>query len=188
MLETGHDILFFWVARMVMMGIEFTGTVPFKYIYLHGLIRDSQGRRMSKTLGNVIDPLDTIKEYGTDALRFTIALGTAGQDLNLSTERLTSNKAFTNKLWNAGKFVLHNLPSQNDASTWENILSYEISKLHLLIDTVATSYDKFFFGDVGRETYDFFWGDFADWYIEASKARQGFIKNIYDWLKDFYQE
>nr|XP_028959221.1 valine--tRNA ligase, chloroplastic/mitochondrial 2-like [Malus domestica] len=142
---------------------------------------------MSKTLGNVIDPLDTIKEYGTDALRFTIALGTAGQDLNLSTERLTSNKAFTNKLWNAGKFVLQNLPSQSEASTWENILSYKfdkvdlldklplpeswvISKLHLLIDTVTASYDKFFFGDVGRETYEFFWGDFADWYIEASKA------------------
>nr|XP_011469479.1 PREDICTED: valine--tRNA ligase, mitochondrial isoform X2 [Fragaria vesca subsp. vesca] len=187
MLETGHDILFFWVARMVMMGIEFTGTVPFSYIYLHGLIRDPEGRKMSKTLGNVIDPLDTIKEYGTDALRFTLALGTAGQDLNLSTERLTSNKAFTNKLWNAGKFVLQNLPSQNDAS-WESILMYKfdkvelldilplperwvVSKLHLLIDSVTASYDKFFFGDVGRETYNFFWGDFADWYIEASKAR-----------------
>ncbi|KAL6124843.1 hypothetical protein ACLB2K_077352 [Fragaria x ananassa] len=131
MLETGHDILFFWVARMVMMGIEFTGTVPFSHIYLHGLIRDPEGRKMSKTLGNVIDPLDTIKEYGTDALRFTLALGTAGQDLNLSTERLTSNKAFTNKLWNAGKFVLQNLPSQNDAS-WESILTYiEASKARL---------------------------------------------------------
>ncbi|XP_058722633.1 valine--tRNA ligase, chloroplastic/mitochondrial 2 isoform X1 [Vicia villosa] len=188
MLETGHDILFFWVARMVMMGIEFTGKVPFSYIYLHGLIRDSQGRKMSKTLGNVIDPLDTIKEFGTDALRFTVALGTAGQDLNLSTERLTSNKAFTNKLWNAGKFVLQNLPKENDISAWENILSYKfdtgdsvlnlplperwvISKLHLLIESVSASYDKFFFGEVGRETYDFFWADFADWYIEASKGR-----------------
>ncbi|KAF3445212.1 hypothetical protein FNV43_RR14906 [Rhamnella rubrinervis] len=188
MLETGHDILFFWVARMVMMGIEFTGKVPFQYVYLHGLIRDSQGRKMSKTLGNVIDPLDTIKEFGTDALRFTLSLGTAGQDLNLSTERLTSNKAFTNKLWNAGKFVLQNLPSQSDASAWEDVLSYEfdkeeslhrlplserwvISKLHILIDGVTASYDKYFFGDIGRETYDFFWGDFADWYIEASKAR-----------------
>ncbi|XP_062107605.1 valine--tRNA ligase, chloroplastic/mitochondrial 2 isoform X2 [Humulus lupulus] len=188
MLETGHDILFFWVARMVMMGIEFTGRVPFSYVYLHGLIRDSQGRKMSKTLGNVIDPLDTIKEFGTDALRFTLALGTAGQDLNLSTERLTSNKAFTNKLWNAGKFILQNLPSQDEASVWENIHSFQfdteesllvlplseswvISKLHLLVDAVTVSYDKFFFGDVGRETYDFFWSDFADWYIEASKAR-----------------
>ncbi|KAJ4826696.1 hypothetical protein Tsubulata_023383 [Turnera subulata] len=188
MMETGHDILFFWVARMVMMGIEFTGTVPFSYVYLHGLIRDSQGRKMSKTLGNVIDPLDTIKEFGTDALRFTLALGTAGQDLNLSMERLTANKAFTNKLWNAGKFVLQNLPSQTDISAWEAVLAYKfdrvetvlqlplpecwvVSKLHILIDVVTASYDKFFFGDVGRETYNFFWSDFADWYIEASKAR-----------------
>ncbi|XXG42544.1 hypothetical protein AAC387_Pa01g2799 [Persea americana] len=187
-LETGHDILFFWVARMVMMGIEFTGTVPFSYVYLHGLIRDSQGRKMSKTLGNVIDPLDTIKEFGADALRFTLALGTAGQDLNLSTERLTSNKAFTNKLWNAGKFVLQNLPSESDLSAWENILAYKfdtvesllrlplpecwvVAKLHELIDNVTSSYDKFFFNDIGREIYDFFWGDFADWYIEASKTR-----------------
>ncbi|RVW23829.1 Valine--tRNA ligase, chloroplastic/mitochondrial 2 [Vitis vinifera] len=134
---------------------------------------------MSKTLGNVIDPIDTIKEFGTDALRFTLALGTAGQDLNLSTERLTSNKAFTNKLWNAGKFVLQNLPSQSDISAWETILAckfdkeeallrlplpecWVVSKLHCLIDMVTTSYDKYFFGDVGRETYDFFWGDFAD--------------------------
>lgn len=188
MLETGHDILFFWVARMVMMGIEFTGKVPFSYVYLHGLIRDSQGRKMSKTLGNVIDPVDTINEFGTDALRFALALGSAGQDLNLSTERLMSNKAFTNKLWNAGKFVLQNLPMQSDFSAWENLLAYKfdngdsllrlrlpecwvVSKLHLLIDLVTTSYDKYYFGDVARETYDFFWGDFADWYIEASKAR-----------------
>ncbi|KAG8659778.1 hypothetical protein MANES_02G076200v8 [Manihot esculenta] len=173
---------------MVMMGIEFTGTVPFSYVYLHGLIRDSQGRKMSKTLGNVVDPLDTIKDYGTDALRFTLALGTAGQDLNLSTERLTANKAFTNKLWNAGKFVLQNLPSQADTYAWETMLAckfdreeallklplpecWVVSKLHILIDTVTASYDKFFFGDVGREIYDFFWSDFADWYIEASKAR-----------------
>ncbi|XP_006826387.2 valine--tRNA ligase, chloroplastic/mitochondrial 2 isoform X2 [Amborella trichopoda] len=187
-LETGHDILFFWVARMVMMGIEFTGTVPFSYVYLHGLIRDSQGRKMSKTLGNVIDPIDTIKQFGTDALRFTLALGTAGQDLNLSTERLTSNKAFTNKLWNAGKFVLQNLPDESDLPGWENLSAFKIdteesllglplterwvvSKLHELIDDVTSSYDKFFFGDVGRAIYDFFWGEFADWYIEASKAR-----------------
>ncbi|MCL7038203.1 hypothetical protein MKW94_017743 [Papaver nudicaule] len=187
-LETGHDILFFWVARMVMMGIEFTGKVPFSHIYLHGLIRDSQGRKMSKSLGNVIDPLDVIREFGTDALRFSIALGTPGQDLNLSVERLTSNKGFTNKLWNAGKFVLQNLPSQSDASAWEKIMDLKfdsedslgrlplpecwvISKLHVLIDSVTSSYEKFFFGDVGRETYDFFRGDFADWYIEASKAR-----------------
>ncbi|ONM27900.1 Valine--tRNA ligase chloroplastic/mitochondrial 2 [Zea mays] len=187
-LETGHDILFFWVARMVMMGIEFTGSVPFSYVYLHGLIRDAEGRKMSKTLGNVIDPLDTIKEYGTDALRFTLSLGTAGQDLNLSTERLTSNKAFTNKLWNAGKFLLQNLPDKNDVSAWDVLLSnkfdseaslqklplpecWVVTGLHELIDKVSRSYDKFFFGDAAREIYDYFWGDFADWYIEASKTR-----------------
>ncbi|RZB57535.1 Valine--tRNA ligase, chloroplastic/mitochondrial 2 [Glycine soja] len=152
------------------------------------LMHSILGRKMSKTLGNVIDPLDTIKEFGTDALRFTLALGTAGQDLNLSTERLTSNKAFTNKLWNAGKFILQNLPNENDTSAWEEILSYKfdsevtvvnlplpecwvVSKLHLLIDSASASYDKFYFGEVGRETYDFFWADFADWYIEASKER-----------------
>ncbi|KAL3655027.1 hypothetical protein CASFOL_000813 [Castilleja foliolosa] len=124
-LETGHDILSFWVARMVMMGIEVTGEVPFSNAYLHGLIRDSLGRKMSKTLGNVIDPLDTIKEYGTDALRFTLSLGTAGQDLNLSMERLNSNKAFTNKLWNAGKFVLQNLPPPSDISAWTAIQDFE---------------------------------------------------------------
>ncbi|KAI5670075.1 hypothetical protein M9H77_10439 [Catharanthus roseus] len=173
---------------MVMMGLEFTGSVPFSNIYLHGLIRDSQGRKMSKTLGNVIDPLDTIQEYGTDALRFTLALGTPGQDLNLSTERLGSNKAFTNKLWNAGKFILQNLPNQNDTSSWEALMAHKfdkvesllqlplaecwaVSKLHLLVDMVTACYDKYFFGDVGREVYDFFWADFADWYIEASKAR-----------------
>nr|CAB3451990.1 unnamed protein product [Digitaria exilis] len=187
-LETGHDILFFWVARMVMMGIEFTGSVPFSYVYLHGLIRDSEGRKMSKTLGNVIDPLDTIKDYGTDALRFTLSLGTAGQDLNLSTERLTSNKAFTNKLWNAGKFLLQNLPDRSDVSAWDALLAnkfdteaslqelplpecWVVTGLHELINKVSTSYDKFFFGDAAREIYDFFWGDFADWYIEASKTR-----------------
>lgn len=188
LLETGHDILFFWVARMVMMGIEFTGSVPFSYVYLHGLIRDAEGRKMSKTLGNVIDPLDTIKDYGTDALRFTLSLGTAGQDLNLSTERLTSNKAFTNKLWNAGKFLLQNLPDKSDVSAWDVLLAnkfdseaslqklplsecWVVTGLHELIDKVSRSYDKFFFGDAAREIYDFFWGDFADWYIEASKTR-----------------
>ncbi|KAG2631783.1 hypothetical protein PVAP13_2NG047801 [Panicum virgatum] len=141
-LETGHDILFFWVARMVMMGIEFTGSVPFSYVYLHGLIRDSEGRKMSKTLGNVIDPLDTIKDYGTDALRFTLSLGTAGQfDTEASLQELP-------------------LPE-----------CWVVTGLHGLIDRVSTSYEKFFFGDAAREIYDFFWGDFADWYIEASKTR-----------------
>ncbi|KAK5787462.1 hypothetical protein PVK06_042116 [Gossypium arboreum] len=137
-LEIGHDILFFWVARMVMIGTECTGTLPFSYVYLHGLIRDSQGCKMSKTLGNVIDPIVTIKEFGTDALRFTLALGTAGQDLNLSTERLTANTAFTNKLWNAGKFVLQVLPNRDNVSGWQNIEASSKARLyHSGDDSVA---------------------------------------------------
>lgn len=188
-LETGHDILFFWVARMVMMGLEFTGKLPFSTIYLHGLVRDSQGRKMSKTLGNVIDPLDSIAEYGTDALRFTLATGTTpGQDVNLSLERLNSNKAFTNKLWNAGRFIVQNLPVSSEEAHWRDLLQRKfdsqddlmhlplceqwiVSKLHILIDDVTLNYEKLCFGEVGRLIYDFFWSDFADWYIEASKTR-----------------
>lgn len=188
-LETGHDILFFWVARMVMMGIEFTGRVPFSYVYLHGLVRDSQGRKMSKTLGNVVDPIGIIKEYGTDALRFTLATGTTpGQDINLSSERLAANKAFTNKLWNAGKYILQNLPSKSDTSAWTEIWDWKfdtndallhlplterwvVTKIHELTDLVTTSYERFYYGEVGRSIYDFFWSEFADWYIEASKTR-----------------
>ncbi|GAQ82275.1 valyl-tRNA synthetase [Klebsormidium nitens] len=188
-LETGHDILFFWVARMIMMGIEFTGKAPFETVYLHGLVRDAQGRKMSKSIGNVIDPLDSIAEYGTDALRFTLAVGTTpGQDVNLSPEKLTSNKAFTNKLWNAGKFILQNLQNISDPSeraalstvrfdTPESLAGlslaerWAITKLHVLIDHSTRCYEGFDFGGVGRATYDFFWSDFADWYIEASKTR-----------------
>ncbi|MCO5591983.1 hypothetical protein L7F22_045976 [Adiantum nelumboides] len=188
-METGHDILFFWVARMVMMGIEFTGKLPFSTIYLHGLVRDSQGRKMSKTLGNVIDPLESIAEYGTDALRFTLATGsTPGQDVNLSSERLNANKGFTNKLWNAGKFILQNFPPASDelvctCSSEGTFISVDdfrrlpqseqwiVSKLHALVDDVTLSYEKLFLGEAGRAIYDFFWSDFADWYIEASKTR-----------------
>ncbi|KAH7431702.1 hypothetical protein KP509_08G062000 [Ceratopteris richardii] len=188
-METGHDILFFWVARMVMMGIEFTGKLPFSTVYLHGLVRDSQGRKMSKTLGNVIDPLDSISEFGTDALRFTLATGTTpGQDLNLSLERLNANKGFTNKLWNAGKFISQNLPHPNGkiASCCSSELRFTshdellklplceqwiVSKLHSLIDDVSMSYEKLYLGEAGRAIYEFFWSEFADWYIEASKTR-----------------
>eukprot|EP00271_Cylindrocystis_brebissonii_P000729 TRINITY_DN10959_c0_g1_i1.p1 TRINITY_DN10959_c0_g1~~TRINITY_DN10959_c0_g1_i1.p1 ORF type:complete len:1115 (-),score=201.21 TRINITY_DN10959_c0_g1_i1:1125-4418(-) len=184
-LETGHDILFFWVARMVMMGIEFTGVSPFHTIYLHGLVRDAQGRKMSKSLGNVVDPLDTLREYGADALRFTLATGTTpGQDVNLSMERLASNKAFTNKLWNAGKFLLQNLPTREEGGvralkvgTPEELAKlplaerWVVSQLHALVDSTRVAYEQYEFGEAGREIYAFFWNDFADWYIEASKTR-----------------
>ncbi len=107
MLETGYDIIFFWVARMIMMGMKFTGEVPFKVVYLHGLVRDEQGRKMSKSLGNALDPLDLIAEYGTDALRFSLLTGgTPGNDMKLSTSRVEANRNFANKIWNAARFVL----------------------------------------------------------------------------------
>ncbi|KXZ53642.1 hypothetical protein GPECTOR_6g559 [Gonium pectorale] len=188
MMETGHDILFFWVARMVMMGIEFTGRSPFSTIYLHGLVRDEKGRKMSKSLGNVVDPLDTIAQYGTDALRFTLATGTAvGQDLNLSLERVTASRNFTNKLWNAGKFVLFNLDKVSEAE-WESLRGVSlsgpeqlrqlplverwiVSLLHKTVDEVSERYDKHDYNTAGISAYNFLWDEFADWFIEASKTR-----------------
>ncbi|GFR44090.1 hypothetical protein Agub_g5252 [Astrephomene gubernaculifera] len=188
MMETGHDILFFWVARMIMMGLECTGRVPFSTIYLHGLVRDDKGRKMSKSLGNVVDPLDTIATYGTDALRFTLATGTGvGQDLNLSLERVTSSRNFTNKLWNAGKFVLFNLDKVSE-SEWEALRGVSLSSpeqlqqlpllerwgvslLHQTIDEVSERYDKHDYNAAGITAYNFLWDEFADWFIEASKTR-----------------
>jgi len=186
-METGHDILFFWVARMVMMGIEFTGELPFHTIFLHGLVRDEKGRKMSKSVGNVVDPLVVIDEIGTDPLRFTLATGTTpGQDLNLSMDRLRSNRNFVNKIWNGGKFILFNLAETEQAELEElSRVSFTeaqikdlplaerwiISKLHTLVDTVDTAFARYDFGAAGSAAYDFFWNEFADWYIEASKSR-----------------
>ncbi|GLC34463.1 hypothetical protein PLESTB_000726300 [Pleodorina starrii] len=188
MMETGHDILFFWVARMIMMGIEFTGRPPFSTIYLHGLVRDDKGRKMSKSLGNVVDPLDTIGQYGTDALRFTLATGTGvGQDLNLSLERVTASRNFTNKMWNAGKFVLFNLDKVSE-SEWESLRGVSLSSpadlqrlplverwivslLHQTVDEVSERYDKYDYNAAGISAYNFLWDEFADWFIEASKTR-----------------
>ncbi len=109
-METGYDILFFWVARMIMMGLKFTGEVPFRYVYLHGLVRDEQGRKMSKSLGNALDPLDLIAQYGTDALRFTLLTGgTPGNDVKLAESRVEANRNFANKIWNAARFVIMKL-------------------------------------------------------------------------------
>jgi len=186
-METGHDILFFWVARMLMMGKEFTGKLPFNTIFLHGLVRDEKGRKMSKSVGNVVDPLEVIDEIGTDPLRFTLAVGnTPGQDLNLSMEKLTANRNFINKLWNGGKFILFNLSEveqpELDALADTSFTRAEIeklplaerwviSKLHMTVDQASAAYDRYDFGEAGRLGYDFFWNEFADWYIEASKSR-----------------
>jgi len=190
-LETGHDILFFWVARMIMMSYGMTGKLPFHTVFLHGLVRDAQGRKMSKSLGNVVDPLGVIAEQGTDALRFTLATGTApGQDLNLNLERLASNRNFTNKIWNAGKFVLYSMEEMSDADRMALVDEgrafcadaaaiaklplaerWIVSKLNATVDHVTTAQDKYDFGEAGRATYTFFYDSFADWYIEGAKSR-----------------
>jgi valyl-tRNA synthetase len=179
-METGYDILFFWVARMIMSGLEFTGKPPFHTIYLHGLVRDEKGRKMSKTAGNVVDPLQVMDEYGTDALRFTLLTGsTPGNDMNLSLERVAGNRNFSNKIWNATRFVVNNLGAafeDSGAATW-NMTGLTIpdrwilSRLNQLIREVTRLMDEYNYGEAGRQLYDFFWSEFADWYIEMAKIR-----------------
>lgn len=176
MMETGYDILFFWVARMIMFGIEFTGTVPFETVYLHGLIRDEQGRKMSKTYGNVIDPLVVMDELGTDALRFTLLVGsTPGNDMNLSVKKVEANRNFANKIWNAGRFVINtypNLPGEpSNEPEWTLADSWIWARLQTIIRDVERLFQNYQYGEAGRHIYDFFWSDFADWYIEIAKLQ-----------------
>jgi valyl-tRNA synthetase len=179
MLETGYDILFFWVARMIMMGLELTGDVPFYEVYLHGLIRDEQGRKMSKTTGNVIDPLQVMDELGTDALRFTLLVGsTPGNDMNLSLKKVEANRNFANKIWNATRFVLGALsqidslpPSSHHQKEWTLADSWIWARLQSLIRQVERLFSNHQYGEAGRQIYDFFWGEFADWYLEISKLQ-----------------
>ena len=175
-METGYDILFFWVARMIMLGLEMTGKVPFHTVYLHGLIRDEHGRKMSKTLGNTVDPVTIMDQYGTDALRFTLLTGsTPGNDMNFSLQRAESNRNFANKIWNAARFVLGHLESERLHPTIQptNLLSlpdrWILSRLNRTIANVTRLFDDFQFGEAGRVLYEFLWGEFADWYIEISK-------------------
>ncbi len=179
-METGYDILFFWVARMIMSGLEYTDEVPFHTVYLHGLIRDEHGRKMSKTSGNVIDPLAMMEQYGTDALRFTLLTGsTPGNDMNLSIDRIAANRNFSNKIWNGTRFVVSNLGTafqSGAASTW-NLSGltlpdrWILSRLNRLVATVTRLIDVYQFGEAGRQLYEFFWSEFADWYIEVAKIR-----------------
>lgn len=175
-METGYDILFFWVARMIMMGLWLTDKVPFHTIYLHGLVRDEHGQKMSKTKGNVIDPIQNIEEYGADALRFTLLTGsTPGQDMNLSEDRIRANRNFGNKIWQMTRFVTSNLddaqlirtPSTTDDLTLPD--RWILSRLHGLIETVQRLFDTYQYGEAGRQIYEFLWSEFADWYIEISK-------------------
>jgi valyl-tRNA synthetase len=175
-LETGYDILFFWVARMIMDGLEFTGQVPFHTVYLHGLIRDEHGHKMSKTKGNVIDPLDVMDHLGTDALRFTLLVGsTPGNDMNLSTKKVEANRNFANKLWNAGRFVIGALDSAGDvpsgAPQWTLADSWIWARMRSLVRDVERLFANYQYGEAGRQIYDFFWGEFADWYLEIAKLQ-----------------
>jgi len=187
-LETGYDILFFWVARMVMLGTELTGKVPFDVVYMHGLVRDAQGKKMSKTTGNVVDPLDIIGEYGTDALRYTLVTGvTPGLDVPLDPKRIESNRNFANKLWNSARFILSNLKdlteeeradlavtgpmSQEEMSKLAMPERYIVSQCHQLVADVTQQLDEYTMGQAGDQIQTFLWDQFADWYLETSKVR-----------------
>jgi len=176
-METGYDILFFWVARMIMMGLEDTGDIPFHTVYLHGLIRDERGEKMSKIKGNVLNPIDTSEKYGTDALRFALSTGTSpGNDIKLTSSRLEAGRNFANKLWNATRFVVRSIePSHADTKIQRDRLPVEdrwiLSRLNRTISSVTSLMDDFQFGEAQRQIYDFLWGEFCDWYIEIAKIR-----------------
>ena len=180
MMETGYDILFFWVARMIMDGLEFTGQIPFHTIYLHGLIRDENGRKMSKSYGNVIDPLIVMDELGTDALRFTLLVGSSpGKDMNLSLKKVEANRNFANKIWNAARFVLGSLeqvidsppPSLEETPAPTLADQWISARLESLVRDVERLFQNYQYGEAGRQIYDYFWNEFADWYLEIAKLQ-----------------
>ena len=175
-LETGYDILFFWVARMIMMGMEFTGQAPFHTVYLHGLIRDETGRKMSKSYSNMVDPLIVMDELGTDALRFTLLVGSSpGNDTNLSVKKVEANRNFANKVWNASRFVIHAInqaPVEAKAEArWTLADRWIRARLASLERDVERLFKNYQFGEAGRQIYDFFWSEFADWYVEVAKLQ-----------------
>ena len=178
-LVTGYDIIFFWVARMIFSALEHTGQVPFNKVFIHGIVRDSLGRKMSKSLGNGIDPLEIIAKYGTDALRFSLILGISpGNDIRYMPEKLESASNFANKLWNASKFVLSNMPKDGSKLAEDRLpenLCYEdkwiLSKLNKLVKEVTNNLENFELGIATQKVYDFIWNEFCDWYIEMVKSR-----------------
>ncbi|ADI25896.1 valine--tRNA ligase [Geobacillus sp. C56-T3] len=174
-LVTGYDIIFFWVSRMIFQGLEFTGKRPFKDVLIHGLVRDAQGRKMSKSLGNGVDPMDVIDQYGADALRYFLATGSSpGQDLRFSTEKVEATWNFANKIWNASRFALMNMGGMTyeelDLSGEKTVADHWIlTRLNETIDTVTKLAEKYEFGEAGRTLYNFIWDDLCDWYIEMAK-------------------
>jgi valyl-tRNA synthetase len=172
-METGYDILFFWVARMIMSGLEYTGKIPFHTVYLHGIVRDDLGRKMSKTTGNVIDPLTVMDQFGTDALRFTLLVGsTPGNDTNVGLKKVEANRNFANKLWNVGRFVISAISNQQPAEKQGEYTladSWIWAKVQQLVRDVERQFQNFQYGQAGQQIYDFIWSDFADWYVEIAK-------------------
>ena len=174
-LVTGYDIIQAWVSRMIYSGLEYTGKKPFDNVFIHGIVRDSQGRKMSKSLGNGIDPLEVINEYSTDALRFSLILGiTAGNDIRYMPEKLESSSNFANKLWNASKFVLMNLEDYDGIYDEKDLCKEDkwiLSRLNTLVKEVTNNIDNFDIGVSTQKIYDFIWNEFCDWYIEICKTR-----------------
>ena len=182
-LETGYDILFFWVARMIMLGIENTGRAPFNTVYLHGLIRDGSGAKMSKTRGNTMDPLDLLEKYGTDALRFALTTGTApGNDLRFTENRLEAGRNYANKIWNASRFVIGQLEGLHLTHPelvegWSEVKPehredrWIVSRLDRVTAEVNRSLESFELGDAQQRLHEFIWNDYCDWYIEMAKIR-----------------
>lgn len=174
-LVTGYDIIFFWVSRMIFQSLEFTDERPFKNVLIHGLIRDEQGRKMSKSLGNGIDPMDVIEKYGADALRWFLSTGSApGQDVRFSYEKMDAAWNFINKIWNASRFVIMNVEGFTaediDFSGEKTVADrWILTRLNETIEKVTSLFDQFEFGEAGRQLYNFMWDDFCDWYIEMSK-------------------
>lgn len=174
-LVTGYDIIFFWVSRMIFQSLEFTDERPFKNVLIHGLIRDEQGRKMSKSLGNGIDPMDVIEKYGADALRWFLSTGSApGQDVRFSYEKMDAAWNFINKIWNASRFVIMNVEGFTaediDFSGEKTVADrWILTRLNETVEKVTSLFDQFEFGEAGRQLYNFMWDDFCDWYIEMSK-------------------
>ena len=175
-LVTGYDIIFFWVARMIFSGLEHMGEVPFNTVFFHGLIRDAQGRKMSKSLGNGVDPLDVISVYGADALRFTLVAGNSpGNDLRFSEEKVSASRNFANKIWNAARFILMNIEGKDiDCALPKKLYTSDkwiLNRFNNVTAAVTENLEKFELGMAVSKLYDFIWDDFCDWYIELAKIR-----------------
>jgi len=173
-LVTGRDIIFFWVARMIFMGLEFQKEIPFKKVMIHGLFLDAQGRKMAKSLGNGVDPIEVIDQYGADTLRFMLITGnTPGNDMRFHPERLDSTRNFANKIWNASRFALMNLEDYQVSERGELTLAdrWILSRYDQTVGSVTEALEDYDLGEAGRLLYEFIWSEFCDWYIELSKPR-----------------